>query len=156
MASKMARRPSLLLAVASVVIVTACTGPGPAHFAAILDELTIPSGWELARTQVRGPDGDQNCDPLVNAGCPGVVRYYLADGQPVDVYRSARDAVIEAGFAIDREFDPEACDAPPSAPACGFFASRDADRIRINVHAPGLTLVRASAIDRLTVLMTDR
>ena len=133
----MARRPSLILAVAAVVLVGACTGPGPAHYAAVLDELTIPSGWELAKTQVRAKDGDQHCDPLVNAGCPGVIRYYLVEGLPVDVYKPARNAVIDAGFAIDREFDPEACDAPPSAPACGFFASRDGDRIEINLYNPG-------------------
>ncbi len=136
-ASQMPHRPSLLLAVAAVVLVAACTGPEPAHYAAILDELTIPSDWELAKTQVRGPDGDQKCDPLVNAGCPGVIRYYLVDGLPVDAYRSVQDAVIEAGFVIDREFDPLACDAPPSAPACGFFASREADRLTVNIYNRG-------------------
>ena len=91
---------------------------------------------------MRGPDGDQKCDPLVNAGCPGVIRYYLVDGLPVNVYKAARDAVIGAGFVIDREFDPEACDAPPSAPACGFFASRDSDRIRVNVSPMARTMAR--------------
>lgn len=126
-----------ILLLASAFLVAACTGPGAAHYVAVLDELTIPSGWELAKTQVRGPDGDQHCDPLVNAGCPAVVRYYLVDGLPVDVSKAARAAVIETGFAIDREFDSGACDAPPSAPACAFFASRSDDRIVVNIYNPG-------------------
>ena len=117
-------------------VVVGC-GPPPAHYAAVLDEIALPSSWELAKTEVRAPDGDVDCDPIVNAGCPAVVRYYLVDPVPLVAYAAARAAVTEAGFGLEREFDAEACDAPPSAPACAFFAARGDDRIIVNVYRSG-------------------
>ena len=145
-----------ILAVAVALLVMACAGgPGPSHYAAVLDELAIPSDWELAKTEVRGPDGDVRCDPLVNAGCPAVVRYYLVDAAPIEVYVIAKKTVIDAGYEIQREFDSEACDAPPNAPACALFAAKEADQIIVNIYNMGQDDDTGVAqANRVTVRMT--
>ena len=126
------------MAVGVLLLVVACLGgPGPDHYAAALDKLRIPSTWELAKTEVRGPDGDAGCDPRVNAGCPAVVRYYQVDATAVEAYRMAKQAITDAGYGIQREFDAEACDAPPSAPACAFFAAGDAMQMIVNIYDKG-------------------
>lgn len=148
-------RGNPILAVALALLVMACAGgPGPSHYAAVLDELAIPSDWELAKTEVRGPDGDVRCDPLVNAGCPAVVRYYLVDATPIEVFAAAKEAAMGAGFEVQEEFDP-ACNAPPSVPACRFIAARDADHIVVNVYGPGKDDgTGVGQANRVTVRMT--
>ena len=112
-------------------------GPGAEQYAAILDGLAIPSTWELAKSEVRGPNGGVRCDPVVNAGCPAAVRYYVVTLAATEAYRTAKQVVVDAGYGIQREFDAERCDAPPSAPACGFFAAKDAVQIIANIYDKG-------------------
>ena len=109
----------------------------------------IPSTWELAKTEVRDPNGDVHCDPSVNAGCPAVVRYYLVDTTAIEAYRMAKQAVTDAGYGMQREFDAEACDAPPSAPACALFAAKDAVQVIVNIYDKGTD-------DGTGVAQTDR
>lgn len=139
-----------LMTVAAAVLVVACVGgPGPDHYAAALDRLAIPPDWDLAKTEVRAPDAEIPCDPSVNAGCPAAVRYYLVDTTAIEAYRMAKQAVTNAGYETRREFDAEACDAPPSAPACAFFAAKDAVQVIVNIYDKGTD-------DGTGVAQTDR
>jgi hypothetical protein len=53
------------MALAAVVVAGCYTGPGIDHFASVLDELVLPATWEVATTEVAGPDEEETCDPIV-------------------------------------------------------------------------------------------
>jgi hypothetical protein len=83
---------------AAALLVSACyTGSGADRMAAILDELAFPNGWELVKTEVRAPDGDIHCQPGAGvADCPSVIRRYLVDAAPADVFAEAKPMVEAA------------------------------------------------------------
>lgn len=112
-----------------------CGGPDAAYYQGVLDELPVPSSWELVQTVVRAPGAELNCSPIVNDPCPSVLRYYLVDGQPTDAYPPAKQMLEAAGFAIEEEFDPE-CDSP-NAVACVVVAARAEEQLRVNLYYPG-------------------
>jgi hypothetical protein len=128
-------RGKWFLAMVVAAVVVGC-GPGAAHYATVLDELAFPTAWELARTQVRDEGGEVNCSHVVSPGCPAVVRFYLVDARASDIYAEAKQVVTTAGYSINDEFYP-ACDAPPSGPACTFYALKDADQITVDVYNAG-------------------
>ncbi len=128
-------RGKWLLAMVVAAVVVGC-GPGAAHYATVLDELAVPTAWELARTQVRDQNGDDSCTPVVNPVCPAVVRYYLVDAVAADIYAEAKQVVTAAGYSIKQEFYP-ACDASPSSAACTFYAVKDKDQVTVNVYNAG-------------------
>jgi hypothetical protein len=122
---------------ASILLLGGCySGPGADHYVGILDTLDIPAGWEVVATQRRGPGEDFTCDPLMTSSCPGADRWYALSGDVTAALQAARQVVEAAGFTVDDVLYP-ACDAPPSAPACTHFASRDADRISMSIAPPG-------------------
>lgn len=122
------------LALASALVLAACyTGPGPEHFVAIVEEPDVPAGWQLAKSNVFGPDEDDPCDPFFSITCPGAGRFFLVDGDAADAYAQAKDVVTAAGFAITEEFKKRDCTGAPSGSACSFFASRDGDQLTVSV-----------------------
>ncbi len=126
-----------LLTVVVAVLVVACSGPNAAHYEAVLDELSIPSTWELADTTVRAPGGEIDCAPFLTSYCPSVARYYLVDaGAAIDAYGKAKQLLIEAGFEIQNEFLPK-CDTSTSGAACTVVAALDSDVVELAVYNPG-------------------
>jgi hypothetical protein len=119
------------LALLVVVLVGACAAPD--HQNGVLDELQIPTGWELAATRTTGTGGDQDCAFFLPK-CPHVARYYLTDMQAIDAYAAAKQMLAAAGFKVDEEFDP---DCAGNAAACVVVASRDSDTIQVSVYGPG-------------------
>lgn len=62
------------LALASALVLAGCyLGPGPEHYVAIVKELDVPAGWQLAKSNVFGPDEDEPCEPFTSLTCPGAV-----------------------------------------------------------------------------------
>ena len=129
----MVRRSSLLLACFMSVVI-GCGAPDAAHYEGVIDALTLPDEWEMARSVVYAPEGDVACSPSPVTDCPYVVRYYLEPGLPRDIYEAARSAVGQAGFAIDRDSEP---DCEPSEVPCGFIALRGADQVNVAIYQPG-------------------
>ena len=129
------------------------TGPGADRMAAILEELAIPVGWELVKTEVKAPDGDVHCQPGAGVGeCPSVSRTYLVKAPPPDVYAEARPMIVAAGFAIEHEGNPE-CDAT-SAPACMLLSRTDAIHVVVFVYNPGHDFgPEETSSDRTTVIV---
>jgi len=117
------------------LVLVGCSGPDAAHYEAVLDELEIPTTWELVHTYVQAPDMENDCSRLFPS-CPSVTRSYLVDGEPIDAYPVAKQVVLDAGFEIDQEISPD-CDLPPSLAACVFNAVRAEDWIRVNIFNPG-------------------
>jgi hypothetical protein len=122
-----------LVTIASIVlfIVAGCyTGPGVAHYAAILDEVHPPASWHVLQTRVHGPSDDAavKCSPITDGGCPSVARVLLVDGDAKTALADAEDAVRSAGFTMGAELGP-ACDGAPGSPLCSFQASRGDDKV---------------------------
>lgn len=126
-------RAAFGLLVAAVVVFTGCySGPDASYFVAILDELEVPEGWQAAKDQVRGPDQQDRCDPVITKTmCPGASRSFVISANPSEAYAQAKSVVDAAGFTVTEEFGP-ACDRT-EGPACQFFATRDDVRIRTSV-----------------------
>ncbi|MBA2717766.1 MAG: hypothetical protein H0U52_00795 [Chloroflexi bacterium] len=118
---------------AILVVFGGCySGPDASDFVAILDELQVPAGWKAAMDQVRGPDQQDRCDPVITKTmCPGASRSFLISANPSEAYAQARSVVDTAGFTVTEEFGP-ACDRT-DGPACQLFATRDDVRVRISV-----------------------
>jgi hypothetical protein len=121
------------LVLAAVLAVAGChSGPDAKHFVAILDELDVPAGWQPVRDQVRGPDQEDRCDPIVTKTmCPGANRSFVVAADPSEAYAQAKTVAEAAGFAVTAEFDP-ACDGIDGT-ACQCFTTRDDERVRISV-----------------------
>jgi hypothetical protein len=127
-----------MLAILLPAALLGCGHPDAAHYAALLDGLQVPGGWELIRTITKSDSGgDIGCTQFATPDCPSVVRYYLAPADSAGpIYAQGKDILAAAGFAIDREFFP-ACDAPRSGPACAGFSKRDGDFADVAVFRPG-------------------
>jgi hypothetical protein len=132
--------------VAALLSLGSCrTGPGPDHYAAVLDGLGVPAPWQLVHTTVRSQGGpDRAVDPsrpqdeigCFEGECPSVTRIYLVDSGPDDVVTIARGLLSSAGFAVGgRPGLP--CDAPPSGPSCSLTATRGQDYVRVTLYGPG-------------------
>lgn len=144
----MTRLFAWFIAAAAFVVVAGCSGPTASHYQAVLDEMNVPAGWELARETVKTPDGPNACASLL-PGCPSVTRYYLVAGTPAAAYPAAKQLITEGGFTVDQEFDP-ACDAPPSAAACAIRASRGDEGLLVSLYNPG------DDFDNIGVAVPDR
>jgi len=123
----------------SALTFAACyAGPGPEHFVAIVDELDVPAGWDVAETVVRGPDEDDSCDTAFSSSCPGAIRSFVVEGDAAAAYAQATDVVTAAGFTVTEELIPEEllpdCRGALSRSACSFRASREGDQIFVSVH----------------------
>jgi hypothetical protein len=147
------RGTAVLTAAVALLVVACYTGPGGDRMATILDELAIPDGWELVKTEVKAPDGDVHCQPGAGvAECPSVSRRYLVNAAPPDVYAEARPMIEAAGFAIEHEGNP-ACDAT-SAPACMLLSSTDAIHVVVFIYNPGHDFgPEDTSPDRATVIV---
>ena len=124
-----------LFGLVTAVLVLA-PGPSAAEYEAALDDLDVPPAWEIAKTTVKATGTLGGCTRFFDGYCPSVTRYSFADGQPSEVFATAKEMLQGAGLTIDREFNP-LCDTPPSAPACSFNASSDTIEIDVNVYNPG-------------------
>jgi hypothetical protein len=159
---RLAVRRSLPAIVAAVLVLASCRlGPGADHYAAVLDGLRIPAGWELAHTTVMVPGGpDRRVDPsrprddidCFEGECPSVTRYYFVSGTPATAYPDARQLLVDAGFDIDQESGP-ACNVPPSGPVCGMSGSRGGDYVRVSLYNPGDDINAAFISDPLRTLI---
>jgi hypothetical protein len=119
------RRPLWPVAILGVLLLpVACTAwwfvsHDPAPHVAVLDELHLPAGWEVART-------DAQRGPLFG---PRAMRYYLVDAEPVDAATALRQALTAAGFAIYYRPVPRggcALDPQDSGhPTCGNVVTKD-------------------------------
>ena len=138
--SRLARSgiPWLLLA-AATMLAGCYTGPGAEHYAAIIDSLDVPDGWQIAETEIRGPGQPErgSCDPMYNTGCPGVTRSFLVDTGVAEAYEEAIDAFAMNGF-VATETSTQGCSAGSSnGPPCTFYAARGSDEVSVRVYAPG-------------------
>jgi hypothetical protein len=124
-------RSRALLPVLAVAILVAGCGAGASHYAAVLDSIQFPAGWQLVHTASK--DGIAECTIAPN--CPYVTRWYLVEGQPIDALASAKQAVTTAGFTIDHVSGPK-CDFA-GGPACLFEAYKDQDALQITLENPG-------------------
>ncbi len=150
-----------LLAVA--LIVSACrAGPGPDHYATVLDGLGVPSAWELVHTTVFSLTGpDHAVDPsrsqddigCFEPPCPRLIRYYIVDGPGSDILASARGLLSDAGFTIGHESAP-ACDPPPAYNSCGIDATRGSDFVDITIYRPGVSTAGIGSSDPSRVVVT--
>jgi len=91
----------------------------PAAHVAALDELALPAGWDVLRTDVqRGP--------LFG---PRAIRYYLVDAEPVDAADVLKEALLAAGFELYYAPVPGGgCALDPhdsGHPTCGNVVTRD-------------------------------
>ncbi len=131
------RRSWFLLVVA--VLFAACTPrPGADHYAAVLDELSVPSGWELVHTTVREPGGAEwQCDLVINPDCPSVHRFYLTNTPAADAYHAAIAMATDAGFIVKNETRPTCTSKLPWSPQCLFFATKAYNELAVNVFNPG-------------------
>jgi hypothetical protein len=119
------RRPRWPLALLGALLLpVACTAwafvsRDPARYLAMLDELRLPQGWEVVRT-----DADRM--PLFG---PRAVRYYLVDADPVDAAPVLKQALSDAGFEIYYSPVPGGgCAMDPqdsSHPTCGNAVTKD-------------------------------
>lgn len=122
---------------ASALTFAACyVGPGPEHYVAIVEELDVPAGWQLAKSNVFGPDEDDPCEPFTSLTCPGAGRFFIVDGDAANTYAQAKDVVSAAGFAITEEFK-RGCTGAQGGSACSFFATRDGDQLTVSVFHSG-------------------
>lgn len=125
------------LALASALVLAGCyAGPGPEHYVAIVEGLDVPVGWQLAKSNVFGPNEDDPCEPFTSLTCPGAGRFFIVDGDAVKAYAQAKDVVSAAGFAITEEFT-RACTGAQGGSACSFFASHDGDQLTVSVFHSG-------------------
>ncbi|MGK2850211.1 MAG: hypothetical protein ACSLFN_04780 [Candidatus Limnocylindrales bacterium] len=125
------------LAIVSALVLAGCyVGPGPEHYVAIVEELDVPAGWQLAKSNVFGPDEDDPCEPFTSLTCPGAGRFFVVDGDAANAYAQAKAVVVAPGFAITEEFRVD-CTGGSSGSACSFFASRDGDQLTVSVFHSG-------------------
>jgi hypothetical protein len=125
----------LVLLLAGALFIAGCyTGPGADHYLAILEELSVPAGWEAAETSVRGPGEADSCDPKFTTACPVARRVYLVDADRLAARQQAEKVVTAAGFAFeDPERDSDCSSGSAGGRACDFFARRGSDRIAVRV-----------------------
>jgi hypothetical protein len=121
------------LAAVVLAIVAGCSQP-VSRYQAIQDELAIPSDWQRVTETIMAPGTSTTCATILS-GCPRVTRYFVVPGTPTDAYTQGRQFVAGAGFALDH--DSPKCWPPPASPACGFDATRNADRVEVNAYNPG-------------------
>lgn len=141
------------LTLVATVVAGCYLGPGADHFAAILDELAVPAGWQLLETRLRGPGREEACDPLVAADCPSATRWYLVGVEPAQAFDAATGVIGRARFQVARTLSP-ACDAAPTGPACALESRRGAEILWIRVYPPGRTTGLAVEVDGTTVAFT--
>ena len=136
-----------MLVVIAAMAASCAGGPDISHYAGVLDQLTIPAGWELVHTTLRAPGGgDKDVDPSrptdtigcsgLFGECPSIVRYYLVGGQPVDAYTAAKQVMLDAGFDAQSDSGPT-CDEPSGGPICMLSGTRESDNVRLTINRPG-------------------
>ena len=138
-------------------ILVLAPGPPASTYEAALDDLDAPFSWEVAQTTTKAPGTLTGCIRFMDQFCPSVTRYYLVAGEGTVAFGEVKRMLTDAGFQIDREFDPW-CDAPPSAPLCSVYASRADVFISVNVNRPGGSDdgLGFAEPDRFVVRMTAR
>jgi hypothetical protein len=135
-------------------VVAGCyLGPGPDHYAAILDELAVPAGWQLLETRLRGPGQEEGCDPMLAADCPSATRWFLVGVEPAPALDAATSVIERARFQVARTLFP-ACDGAPTGPACGLESRRASDVLWVKVYPPGRTTGLDADVDGTTVAFT--
>jgi hypothetical protein len=148
-------RGTLVLSVAMAIFAMACyTGPSAEHFEAVLNRLEIPDAWELVKSEVRSPDGDVQCQPGIGvASCPAVTRFYVVARSAVDALAQSKTVAADAGLETEDEFF-QACDGPPSGPACSLQTVAEDARVRFTIYEPGRDLgLGLDVSDATTVLV---
>jgi len=126
------------LVLASTLLLAGCyTGPNADHFVAVVDELDVPAGWQVAETVVRGPDQAERCNPGLSNDCPAAIRTYLVEADVAGAHSQAKDVVTAAGFSIMDEATSGCSSGSSTGPPCGFFADRGSDQLYVGVfHSP--------------------
>lgn len=123
------------LALVSTLLLAGCyTGPGADHFETVLDEISVPEGWSLAKSETRGPGEEETCDPFISTGCPAAIRTYLTDGDTEAARAKAIEVVSVAGFDIEDGAAPGCSGGSTTVPACAVFAHRAGDDLTVVVY----------------------
>jgi hypothetical protein len=138
------------LALAVMCLALAACGNYPTfdELGADFDALRVPAGWRLADTLTNGPGGDIECVPqLSTPGCPKVIRYYVAQGSPLEVYEQAAEMVVAAGFAIDAAPN-RPCDRWPGTSLCSAHAIANDRRLWVQVWSPDSQFTNVEIEDR--------
>lgn len=118
-----------------MLLLGACyTGPGADHFEAVLDELPIPKDWSLAKSETRGPDEEETCDPFESSGCPAAIRIYLTKEDTEAASALALDMVGGAGFDIEDGAARGCSGGSSTVSACSLFAHRGDDDLIVVVY----------------------
>jgi hypothetical protein len=159
--------PEVAVLVAALLCVGACrAGPGPDHYAAVLDGLGVPPAWALVHTTVQSQTGpDHAVDPsrsqddigCFEGTCPAVTRFYLVGVPASGVLAAARDLLTAAGFTIGHSAGP-ACDIPPGGLACGVEGTRGTDYVEVTIYKPGTTAsgIGSGEPSKVVVTLTAR
>lgn len=124
-----------LAALAAALVVVSCA-PSVGPYVEALDGVSWPAGWELAGSTAEGAGGDADCTPLANAYCPSATRWYLVADDGPTAYADAKDALVDAGFALEQERAPD-CASAPGGSLCGLRASANGSVIDVDVFPPG-------------------
>jgi hypothetical protein len=118
-----------------VLLLGGCyTGPGADHFEAILDELSIPEDWSLAKTVTMGPGEQVTCEPFVSDACPTAIRTYLTAGHTEAAHAQAIDVITGAGFDIEDRAARDCSGGSSTVPACSLFAHRGDDYLTVVIY----------------------
>jgi hypothetical protein len=127
---------TVCLVFASMLLLVGCyTGPSADHFVAIVDELHVPAGWQVAETVVRGPDQPDYCDPGLSNECPAAIRFFVTEGDIDAAYDQAKGFASVAGFTISDEGTKGCASGSSNGPPCAFFAERGDDMLHVRVYA---------------------
>lgn len=126
---------TVLLAAVTVFVAACYTGPAADHFVGIVDSLSVPDDWQVAKTIVRGPDQPDACRPGLSTECPGAIRFFVTRGDLESAYGQAKNAVAAAGLAINDENTSGCSSGSGTGPPCGFFAERETDHLYVGVYA---------------------
>jgi len=138
------KRAALLVAILATTM--ACSGRTVTYYRAIVDELAVPNGWTVARTDVN------DCVDTPVTDCPTVTRYYITDTTTANAYLQAIAAVSDPRFQMERDFGCEGV-----SPACAFLAIRDGDELWVTINEPGRSDdVEIDRFDRVTVRVIAR
>lgn len=139
--------PKAWLALLMCAALVGC-GPSRAELAADLDRFTVPADWHHAGTVTRDGIG---C--VASYPCPVATSYYVAAGEPAEVYAEAAEMLLEGGFTIEeRSQDP--CDRPAGLSICSARAAAGDRQVLLQIWSADRQLDDIDIQDRSGPIVT--
>jgi hypothetical protein len=135
-----------VLLIVLTLLASGCGGDAT-PFQAAIDDLPLPSSWQVANTAVKG--GSNGCIQIANPYCPSVTRYYTVSGKLPDMFQEAKSAIVAAGFGHVEELFPN-CDLNTNGALCSINATKGDLRMEVNLYPPG------DDVDSLGISVTDQ